>query len=134
MKSKPAWKSQPARLVPRLGSPLAALGLAFCLSSPALHADERAFTYSYEAVSVLPKGGVELEQWITYRAGKEDGRFTRWDLREEIEFGVTDRYTTALYLNFSDIHSEDVHGPPTPTTSSSRAFPPSTNIRCSILT
>jgi len=75
---------------------------------PGLMADERAFTYSYEATSVLPKGGVELEQWITSRAGKENGRFVRWDLREEIEFGVTDRYTTALYLNFRNTHSDGV--------------------------
>jgi hypothetical protein len=72
-------------------------------------ADERMFTYSYEAVSVLPKGGVEFEQWITYRGGQDEGTFSRWDIREELEFGITDRYTTALYLNFRDTHS-DVEG------------------------
>src|SRR4026207_1688267 len=72
----------------------------------AIHADERFFTYSYEASSVLPKGGVEFEQWITYSGGKEDGNFSRWDLREELEFGITDRYTTAVYLNFRDTHSD----------------------------
>ena len=71
----------------------------------AVHADERFFTYSYEA-DVLPKGAVEFEQWITYRGGKESGNFSRWDLREELEFGVTDRYTTAVYLNFRDTHSD----------------------------
>jgi len=65
-----------------------------------VYGDERMFTYSYEATSVLPKGGVEFEQWITYRGGKKEGTYSRWDIREEIEFGVTDRYTTALYLNF----------------------------------
>lgn len=76
----------------------------------AVQADERLFTYSYEADSVLPKGGFEFEQWVTYRGGKEEGVFARWDLREEIEYGVTDRYTTALYLNFRDTFSEDVAG------------------------
>lgn len=65
-------------------------------------ADERMFTYSYEAVSILPKGAWEFEQWITYRGDKGEGTFARWDLREEIEYGVNDRYTTALYLNFRD--------------------------------
>lgn len=74
--------------------------------SPA-RADERMFTYSYEAVSILPKGGVEFEQWITYRGGKEDGTYSRWDIREELEFGVTDRYTTALYLNFRDTYRDN---------------------------
>ena len=73
---------------------------------PPSFADERMFTYSYEAVSVLPKGGWEFEQWITYRGDKGEGTFARWDLREEIEYGVTDRYTTALYLNFRDVHSD----------------------------
>ena len=72
----------------------------------AIHADERFFTYSYEAASVLPKGAVEFEQWITYRGGKESGNYARWDFREELEFGVTDRYTTALYLNFRDTFSD----------------------------
>jgi hypothetical protein len=81
-----------------------------CLPMGSLQADERMFTYSYEAASVLPKGGWEFEQWITYRGGKKDGVFARWDLREEIEYGVTDRYTTALYLNFRSTHREGVTG------------------------
>src|SRR5687767_13612437 len=90
-----------------LSPQLCAAILAGAVTSPiAVHADERMFTYSYEAVSVLPKGGVEFEQWITYRGGKEDGVFSRWDIREELEFGITDRYTTALYLNFRDTHSD----------------------------
>ena len=82
------------------------------LTSPtSSQADERFFTYSYEATSVLPKGGVEFEQWITYRGGKEEGTYSRWDIREEIEFGITDRYTTALYLNFRDTFRDNLDGP-----------------------
>jgi hypothetical protein len=65
------------------------------------YADERLFTYSYEA-EVLPKGGLEFEQWVTHRRDKADGVFSRWDFREELEYGLTDRLTTALYLNFRD--------------------------------
>ncbi|MDA1276635.1 MAG: transporter [Verrucomicrobia bacterium] len=75
-----------------------------------VRADERVFTYSYEADSILPKGAMEFEQWITYKGGKEDGVFARWDIREEFEYGVTDRYTTALYLNLRNTHSDGVPG------------------------
>ncbi len=68
-----------------------------------LRADERFFTYVYEA-DVLPKGAWEFEQWLTYRKGFPGGDrdFSRhiWDFREEIEYGMTERLTTALYLNF----------------------------------
>jgi hypothetical protein len=75
-------------------------------------ADERMFTYNYEAASVLPKGGWEFEQWVTYRGDRGEGTFALWDLREEIEYGVTDRYTTALYLNLRDTHSDPGGGAP----------------------
>lgn len=68
----------------------------------AASADERHFTYSYEADSVLPKGKWEFEQWVTLRAGKDEGEFYRWDFREELEYGISDRLTTAIYLNFKD--------------------------------
>lgn len=68
-----------------------------------VHANERVFTYIYEP-EVLPKGAVEFEQWLTLRSGRAaaagKGNFNRWDIREELEYGVTDRYTAALYLNF----------------------------------
>ncbi len=82
---------------------------ALLIPSAELRADERLFTYSYEA-EVLPKGGLEFEQWITNRSGRDGGRYTRWDLREEIEYGLTDRLTTALYLNFRSVSSEGVEG------------------------
>ena len=68
-----------------------------------VQADERFFTYSYEA-EVLPKGRWEFEQWITYGQGYPGGdrqySSHRWDFREEIEYGLTDRLSGALYLNF----------------------------------
>ena len=76
-----------------------------CFSFVHSHADERLFTYSYEA-DVLPKGGLEFEQWITHQRDKEEGVFSRWDFREELEYGITDRLTTALYLNFRQTTEE----------------------------
>jgi hypothetical protein len=75
--------------------------LAASLATATGYADERLFTYSYEA-EVLPKGGVEFEQWVTHKRDKDDGLFSRWEFREELELGLTDRLTTALYLNFRE--------------------------------
>jgi hypothetical protein len=62
-------------------------------------ADERKFTYSYES-KVLPQGTWEFEQWATLRTRVEQGHVQVWQFREEIEYGLTDRLTTALYLNW----------------------------------
>jgi hypothetical protein len=68
-------------------------------------ADERFFTYSYEP-KVLPPGALEFEQWTTAKVGKDDGVYSRWDLRSEIEYGLTESLTTALYLNFRYTHED----------------------------
>ena len=86
---------------------LAALAVA-AIAAPA-GADERKFTYSYQA-KTLPKGGLEFEQWATLRTGKEDGDFMRIDFREEIEYGITDRLTTAFYLNLEYLNVDGVTG------------------------
>jgi len=82
-------------------------------------ANERRFTYTYEP-EVLPAGALEFEQWVTLRAGRasEAGKahFSRWDLREELEYGVTDRYTAALYLNMrADTYEDTATGTSTST-------------------
>lgn len=79
--------------------------MALLLISFTAKADSRHFTYSYEADSVLAKGKWEFEQWVTFRGHREGTNFYAFDLREEIETGLTDRLTTALYLNFRDVHN-----------------------------
>jgi hypothetical protein len=77
---------------------------AIAASTLGAYADERFFTYVYES-DVLPKGRWEFEQWLTYRKGFPEGdrQFSQhiWDFREEIEYGLTDRLSGSLYLNFS---------------------------------
>jgi len=74
---------------------------AYLLSA---RADERRFTYSYEP-EVLPQGGLEFEQWVTLRTQRtsggevKQGNFNLWELREELEYGVSDKYSVSLYLN-----------------------------------
>src|SRR5437773_5801391 len=71
--------------------------------------DERLFTYSQEA-KTLPASSAELEQWVTLRARKQSGEFRAWDLREELEYGFTDRFSGSLYLNWGIETVHDVPG------------------------
>src|SRR6266446_6449007 len=83
---------------------LGTLVSALCLTTG--RADERRFTYTYEP-EVLPQGGLEFEQWVTLRtqrtagAAVRQGNYNLWELREELEYGVTDNYSVSLYLNTS---------------------------------
>ena len=76
-------------------------------------ATDRLFTYSYEP-ETMPAEALEFEQWITLstqrtkKVGQEN--YSRWDLREEFEYGVTDNYTVALYLNTSAESFRDATG------------------------
>src|SRR5215467_15667914 len=80
---------------------LVGCGLAMTLVA---NADERRFTYTYEP-ETLPEGGAEFEQWVTLRTQRtsggevKQGNYNLWELREELEYGVTDNYSVSLYLN-----------------------------------
>ena len=86
-------------------------------------ADERRFGYTYEP-EVLPKGGMEFEQWVTLRTQRTGGaavnqsNYNAWELREELEYGVTDRYSVSLYLNGKNTTFQDTSV--APATSSSK--------------
>ncbi len=75
---------------------------ATMLSTMTAMATGRYFTYTYEPETML-KGATEFEQWVTLRTqrsadvGQEN--YNRWELREELEYGVTDNYTVAFYVN-----------------------------------
>ncbi len=88
-------------------------GLCLC----GARADERRFTYTYEP-EVLPQGGMEFEQWITLRTQRTSGgevkqsNYNLWELREELEYGVTDNYSVSLYLNTAAESFRDVSQTP----------------------
>ncbi len=73
-------------------------------------ATERLFTYTYEP-ETMPKGGLEYEQWVTLRSGRNSAvgqdNFNLWEFREEIEYGVSDNYTLSFYLNQSQQSFQD---------------------------
>jgi len=73
------------------------------------HADERKFTYSYEA-KTLPQGTWEFEQWATLQAHREVGDVWFLKLREEFEYGLHDRLTVAGYLNLEVESIKNVPG------------------------
>src|SRR3954463_8637858 len=92
-----------SRTVPCLTAVLAA-----ALAVPA-SADERRFTYSEEA-KTLPKGSFEFEQWATHGWSRDEGKFWFLSFREELEYGITDRLSAAVYLNFEIQHADGVPG------------------------
>ena len=80
-----------------------ALALTVCaVLTPQTLANERLFTYSYEP-ETMPKGAFEVEQWATWRAGRNSTvgqeNYSLWQFRTELEYGVTDNYTVSLYVN-----------------------------------
>jgi hypothetical protein len=72
-----------------------------CLTLPA-SAGESPFGYVY-TTDTHPKGKRELEQWITRRHAQARGDFDLWQGRTEIEYGITDRLQSALYLNYNSV-------------------------------
>src|ERR1051325_194771 len=80
-------------------------GLLACeLCAASASATERLFTYTYEP-ETLPQGAWEYEQWVTLRAGRNkfvgQDDYNKWELRHELEYGVSDKYSVSLYVNES---------------------------------
>ncbi len=71
------------------------------LALPATAGDSP-FGYVY-TTDTHPKGEREVEQWITQRRGQSQGDFDLWQGRSELEYGVTDRLQTSLYLNYGSV-------------------------------
>ncbi|MEI6084379.1 MAG: hypothetical protein WCS70_08770 [Verrucomicrobiota bacterium] len=95
-----------------------------CLATATVaFANERVFTYTYEP-ETLVAGTTEFEQLITLRTqrSKDVGQenYNRWEIREELEYGVTDRYTVAGYLNL--LQATNYKDPTTGKTTSTSDF------------
>lgn len=70
---------------------------ALMLSATTSFADEGLFGY-VRLAEPLPKGAMDFEQWFTVRSDKGEGQYTALDTKTEIEWGVTDRFTTSVEL------------------------------------
>lgn len=85
------------RGIPHRARWLPAALLLAALGSTAVRAEERVLTRSITS-AVLPRGGKELELWLTPRLGRQNF-YARFDHRSELELGLTDALQMALYLN-----------------------------------
>lgn len=83
--------------------------LSALVSAPA-RADEALFGYIYTTDS-LPAKQWEFEQIQTLRTGKARGQYTSLDLRTEVEYGISDRFSTAFYVNTSWLRQINVYDP-----------------------
>jgi hypothetical protein len=69
-------------------------------------ADRKYFVETYTPY-LAPAGELELETWLTSRAGQQGAvGQVAWDWREEFEYAVSDRLTAAGYLNFTQPSGE----------------------------
>jgi hypothetical protein len=100
---------------------LAVVAAALCLLSSAVPvaAEESQFAYTY-TTDLLPKSKTEAEQWLTWRHQKSQGQFEVWEGRTELEYGVTDRFQMAGYLNYAMTHA--FHNAPDGTTTPPESF------------
>jgi hypothetical protein len=85
-------------LVERCRLLLGMVALSAIMTSAAF-AEESIFAFSY-TTDLLPQGGKEIEQWVTWRHQKNSGSFNMIEGRTELEYGVTDKFQAALYLNY----------------------------------
>jgi len=63
-------------------------------------AEESQFAYTY-TTDLLPKGAMEVEQWMTWRHQKIAGSYDQVEGRTEFEYGLSDRMQVALYANYA---------------------------------
>ncbi len=77
------------------------------LAATTVRADENLWVYARGA-ETLPKGEVEVYLSNLFKIGKDTGSYLAWDIRPEIEYGVTDRLTLSAdilthYHNYRDL-------------------------------
>jgi hypothetical protein len=69
-------------------------------------ADEPVFGYVY-TTDLNPKGTTQFEQKIDDRYGQAHGVYNNIKMQSEIEYGVTDDFQAALYINYSHINAKN---------------------------
>jgi len=107
---------------------LLSMGLLAAVQS--VFAAESQFGFVY-TTDLLPKGEKEIEQWITLREQKNHGTFHQIDGRTEIEYGQSDDFQLAVYLNYSwtDAYKNGPDGATTAPEPFSSLNPPDPNKR-----
>jgi hypothetical protein len=100
-----------ARSILLLACRAVAFGVGGLILASVCFADQRHFTFVYEATIEEP-GEFELENWVTGQIRKgADHSFLEIDFRHEIEFGVIDRLQASIYLaDWSYVNSKENNG------------------------
>jgi len=83
---------------------LVAVAAAALAAAYPASAGESPFGYVY-TTDTHPQGKAEFEQWATLRTGKPHGDYNLWQLREEIEVGVTNDFQLSGYFNWSSVNA-----------------------------
>jgi hypothetical protein len=76
----------------------ACLAVAAALASTPGRADDQPFVTLY-TTDIQPAQGREVEQWLTWKAGRPGNSANELIARSEFEYGITDDLQGALYLN-----------------------------------
>jgi len=83
----------------RWGMILGAAAMALPLLPSAARADETPFAALY-TTDILPQGGKEVEQWLTWEHGQPFQDWNHIEGRTELEYGLTNDFQIAAYLNY----------------------------------
>ena len=98
----------------------AAIISAFLFSATSsASAEELIFGFVY-TTDLLPEGGKEVEQWMTWRHQKIGGNFDQLEGRTEFEYGLASNLQAAIYLNYAWMQA--YHNGPFGTTTPSEQF------------
>lgn len=81
-----------------------AMALAAAACGTPASAGEGLFSRVY-TTDTTPAGHFELEQTVREREGRAFGHYDATDLRTEIEYGVTDKFQVAGYINTNRMHA-----------------------------
>lgn len=76
---------------------LGAIPLALLLASTPTLSDENLFGY-VKGAETLPEGALEGYTIVTNRSDKSVGQYDAWDGEVQLEYGVSNRFTTSLAL------------------------------------
>ena len=88
------------------------LGLAavlVCLCALPAHAGEGSFGWVY-TLDLQPQGTLEFEQRLQVNQGQARGTYGLWQARTELEYGVSEDFQVAGYLNTSRVSANQNYG------------------------
>jgi hypothetical protein len=112
--------------LPHLHRALAVFALAALAG--AARADEPLLGFLY-TTDLLPKGGKEVEQWVTWKAEKAHGSFNLIESQTEVSYGLTDNLQVSGYVidDWTEARQNAPDGTTTAPEPFSNAFPAPTS-------